>query len=45
MSIEDALAHPEVRIHEYGDGPNVHKAVALQFGDVDAAFAGVGPRA
>ena len=40
MSIEDALAHPEVRIHEYGDGPNVHKAVALQFGDVEAAFAG-----
>ncbi len=40
MSIEDSLAHPEVRIHEYGDGPNVHKAVSLQFGDVDAAFAG-----
>ncbi len=39
MSIEDALAHPEVRIHEYGDGPNVHKAVSLQFGDVEAAFA------
>ena len=39
MSIEDSLAHPEVRIHEYGDGPNVHKAVALQFGDVEAAFA------
>jgi 4-hydroxybenzoyl-CoA reductase subunit alpha len=39
MSIEDALKHPDVRIHEYGDGPNVHKAVALQFGDVDAAFA------
>ena len=39
MSIEDALAHPEVRIHEYGDGPNVHKAVALSFGDVEAAFA------
>jgi 4-hydroxybenzoyl-CoA reductase alpha subunit len=39
MSIEDALAHPEVRIHEYGDAPNVHKAVALQFGDVEAAFA------
>ena len=38
MSIEDSLAHPEVRIHEYGDGPNVHKAVSLQFGDVDAAF-------
>jgi 4-hydroxybenzoyl-CoA reductase alpha subunit len=40
MSIFDALAHPEVRIHEYGDGPNVHKNVALQFGDVDAALAG-----
>jgi 4-hydroxybenzoyl-CoA reductase alpha subunit len=40
MSIEESLAHPEVRIHEYGDGPNVHKAVALAFGDVDAAFAG-----
>jgi 4-hydroxybenzoyl-CoA reductase subunit alpha len=39
MSIEDSLAHPEVRIHEYGDGPNVHKAVSLQFGDVEAAFA------
>jgi 4-hydroxybenzoyl-CoA reductase subunit alpha len=38
MSIEEALAHPEVRIHEYGDGPNVHKAVSLQFGDVEAAF-------
>src|SRR5262245_19955255 len=39
MSIEDSLAHPEARIHEYGDGPNVHKAVSLQFGDVEAAFA------
>jgi 4-hydroxybenzoyl-CoA reductase alpha subunit len=39
MSIEDSLAHPEVRIHEYGDGPNVHKAISLQFGDVDASFA------
>ena len=40
MSIQESLAHPEVRIHEYGDGPNVHKNVALQFGDVEAAFAG-----
>jgi 4-hydroxybenzoyl-CoA reductase subunit alpha len=39
MSIDEALAHPELRIHEYGDGPNVHKAIALQFGDVEAAFA------
>jgi 4-hydroxybenzoyl-CoA reductase alpha subunit len=39
MSIFDSLAHPEIRIHDYGDGPNVHKNVALQFGDVDPAFA------
>ncbi len=39
MSIQESLAHPEVRIHEYGDGPNVHKNVSLQFGDVEAAFA------
>jgi 4-hydroxybenzoyl-CoA reductase alpha subunit len=39
MSIQDSLAHPEIRLHEYGDGPNVHKNVALQFGDVEAAFA------
>src|SRR5207253_11338227 len=39
MSIEESLAHPEVRIHEYGDGPNVHKNVSLQFADVEAAFA------
>jgi 4-hydroxybenzoyl-CoA reductase subunit alpha len=32
--------HPEPRIHDYGDGGNVHKAVSLQFGDVDAGFAG-----
>jgi 4-hydroxybenzoyl-CoA reductase alpha subunit len=38
MSIFDSLAHPEVRIHDYGDGPNVHKNVALQFGDLDRAF-------
>jgi 4-hydroxybenzoyl-CoA reductase alpha subunit len=37
---EESLAHPEPRIHDYGDGGNVHKAVALQFGDVDAALAG-----
>jgi 4-hydroxybenzoyl-CoA reductase alpha subunit len=39
MSIHESLAHPEVRIHEYGDGPNVHKNVSLQFGDVEAALA------
>ena len=36
----DSLAHPEPRIHDYGDHGNVHKAVSLQFGDVDAALAG-----
>src|SRR2546425_6774849 len=39
MSIEESLGHPEIRIHEYGDGPNVHKNVSLQFGDPEAAFA------
>ena len=36
---EDSLAHPEPRIHEYGDEGNIHKLVSLQFGDVDAALA------
>jgi 4-hydroxybenzoyl-CoA reductase subunit alpha len=36
----DSLAFPEPRIHDYGDYGNVHKAVALQFGDVDAAIDG-----
>ncbi|PYR66616.1 MAG: aldehyde oxidase [Acidobacteria bacterium] len=36
----DSLAHPEPRIHDYGEHGNVHKAVALEFGDVDAALAG-----
>ncbi len=36
----DSLKYPEPRIHEYGDFGNVHKVVALQFGDVDSAIAG-----
>ncbi len=36
----ESLAHPEPRIHDYGDDGNVHKAVALQFGDVDRALDG-----
>jgi 4-hydroxybenzoyl-CoA reductase subunit alpha len=39
-SPDDSLAHAEPRIHEYGDTGNVHKAVSLQFGDVDASIAG-----
>ncbi len=38
-SIEGALAMPEPRLHEYGDHGNVHKVIALEFGDVDAALA------
>jgi len=36
---EESLLHPEPRIHEYGDEGNIHKVVALQFGDVDEAIA------
>jgi 4-hydroxybenzoyl-CoA reductase subunit alpha len=37
--IEEALATPEPRLHDYGDGGNVHKRVALEFGPVAAGFA------
>jgi 4-hydroxybenzoyl-CoA reductase subunit alpha len=36
---QDAIAHPEPRIHDYGDEGNIHKRVALEFGDVEKAFA------
>lgn len=39
MTIQDALAREDVRIHEYGDGPNIHKMVSLEFGEVDEGFA------
>ncbi len=35
----EALATAEPRIHDYGDHGNVHKAVALEFGDVEQALA------
>ncbi len=35
----EALATPEPRIHEYGEEGNIHKRVALEFGDVDEALA------
>ena len=38
-SAEDALAHPEPRIHDYGDSGNLHKLVDLEFGDVEEGFA------
>ena len=35
---EDALATPEPKIQAYGKG-NLHKAVSMEFGDVEAGFA------
>src|SRR5438128_10493293 len=34
-SIDDGLAEDKPRIHEYGDGGNVHKKVSLEFGDMN----------
>jgi len=40
MSIEDALRVPRnERIQDYGGPNNIHKLVALEFGDVDGGFA------
>jgi 4-hydroxybenzoyl-CoA reductase alpha subunit len=40
MSIEDALEPTrDERIHDYGGPNNIHKLVALEFGDVDGGFA------
>jgi len=38
-SPEEALAHPETRIHDYNDHGNIHRNQAFEFGDVDAALA------
>ncbi len=37
-SIEDAVASPEPRIHDYGPVGNFHKLIDVEFGDVDAGF-------
>ena len=37
-SIEEALRIEEPRIHEYGDGGNIHKKVSLEFGDIGEGF-------
>ncbi len=40
MSIDAALANPkDERIQDYGGPNNIHKLVALEFGDVDGGFA------
>jgi 4-hydroxybenzoyl-CoA reductase alpha subunit len=38
-SIDEAVARPEPRIHDYGDGGNFHKLVSMEFGETDEAFA------
>ena len=35
---EDALLHPEPRIHTHGDVGNIHKVVSLEFGDIDESL-------
>jgi 4-hydroxybenzoyl-CoA reductase subunit alpha len=37
---EEALAHPETRIHDYGEQGNIHRNQAYEFGDVGEALAG-----
>jgi 4-hydroxybenzoyl-CoA reductase alpha subunit len=39
MSIDDALARPDARVHDYGPRGNVHKEVSFDFGDVELGFA------
>jgi 4-hydroxybenzoyl-CoA reductase subunit alpha len=38
-SIEEGVRIDEPRIHDYGDSGNVHKKVALEFGDMEEGFA------
>src|SRR4029077_5152659 len=39
MSIDEALAREDVRIHDYGPHGNVHKEVSFDFGPVEDGFA------
>lgn len=39
MSVDEALARGDIRIHDYGPRGNIHKEVALEFGDVAEGFA------
>jgi 4-hydroxybenzoyl-CoA reductase subunit alpha len=38
MNLDEALARPDARIHEYGPHGNVHKEVSFDFGDVEEGF-------
>src|SRR5437763_15855289 len=39
MRIDEALAHPEVKINDEARIGNIHKAVSYEFGDMEAGFA------
>lgn len=39
MSIDEALAHPEVKINDEARIGNIHKAVSYEFGNMDQGFA------
>ncbi len=39
MSIDEALAHPDIKINDEARIGNIHKAVSYEFGEVDAGFA------
>lgn len=39
VSLEQALATDEPRIHDYGPRGNIHKLINLEFGDVEEGFA------
>jgi len=38
-SPEEGLAHPETRIHDYGEQGNIHRNQSHEFGDVEEALA------
>ena len=38
-SIDEAIARPEPRIHDYGDRGNFHKLVSMEFGETERGFA------
>jgi 4-hydroxybenzoyl-CoA reductase subunit alpha len=38
-SIDDGLAPADTPIHDYGDSANIHKLVAMEFGDTEQGFA------
>ncbi|MGH7731047.1 MAG: xanthine dehydrogenase family protein molybdopterin-binding subunit, partial [Candidatus Eiseniibacteriota bacterium] len=40
MTIDEALAHPEIKVNEKAKDGNISKHVHLDFGDVDAGLAG-----